>query len=212
MSDDIVRVPALDLQCPLDRLQLFVGLSHGPGLFPRTTKLVTRGKYWHSKTRYGNGTDSDLVVEAQALRRDTSWRHPLRKLRGGVFWSRAGEHSRDGTDWYVVSCSAQQARLALEIARGVGDPPYDWVALGRFGLIVRMIVGHDREPIWSRARVICSELTLFDLQSAGIPVLSRVRPFRCAPQMFVHSELLRWWEGNAQPVDPWRSDTLLHTA
>lgn len=193
--------PVLGLNCPADRVQLMVGLSHGPGLFPRTTKLVTRGKYWHSKLRFGNGTGDDLVVEAQSMRRDTRWRHPLRKLRGGVFWSRASDHSLEGTHWYRVECTSEQALLALQIAQSVGDPPYDWVALGRFGLLVRLVIGHDREPIWSRSRVICSELTLFCLHGARIPVLSRVKPFRCAPQMFVYSELLQWWEGNASPVE-----------
>lgn len=180
---------------------LMIGCSYGQGLLPNVTSQVTRGRYWHNKLRFGPGLSTDDVVEAKMFRPDTSWRHPWRKMRGGVFWSQARDHDLTGTDWYYSeSCTSDQEAEALSYARVLGDLPYDFLTLGKFGLLFRMIA-KDKEPKWSRKRVVCSEYVLKITQFVQLPILTRTTPFRCFPHQFMDAEDLKWWPGNIQPVE-----------
>ena len=155
-------------------MRVFVGLHRGGALFGRAVRWMTWKPYGHASLRFGDGSASDLVYEANFRK---GWvRRTVSDLTGPV-------------DWFEVSgLSSRQRVRALVRANALVGTPYDYWGVLRHIPIVRAL--WQRSALASRRRLFCNEGVFLVLLDVGLALLARAKPHKLSPGDLAYSPYL----------------------
>lgn len=155
-------------------MKVFVGLHRGGGAMGRAIRVFSWSPYGHASIRFGDGSTQDLVFEADVKE---GFRVKLASdVKGKVTW------------FEVPSLTNRQRMRALIKATALLGTKYDLWGVIRFLPIVRLF--YSGTAFQTGERIFCSEAVFFILESAGLPLLSRLPAHKVEPGTLAFSPYL----------------------
>jgi hypothetical protein len=146
-------------------------------------EVVTYSIYSHTAMLFCN----DMVVEVNGMLHDIAAGSVIEAWKGGV--QHANSLSENHTPGTKVDLFSFKTPLSEEVEHRIAsflfaqiDKPYDYINVGRFVPIVRVLIPKPAPTIWTRKHVFCSELIMEGCNAGGVYLLERCKPWEVPPR------------------------------